>query len=150
MCPSGATCLPVDWYFSELALYKCNSACWFIYKADFIIISLKINFFSPGYSWKIAELALNNNHLLTRSKGWCMPFMLIFSLLVTKLQRQKKKKEPQGSHQVKNRQFDIVWSWQANWMDLYIWFRKQHLQLKVELRSVKVLIFIYIWRLFAK
>ena len=29
-----------------------------------IIISLKINLFSPWYSWKIAELALNNNHSL--------------------------------------------------------------------------------------
>ena len=27
---------------------------------------IKINFFSPWYSWKIAELALNNNHSLTR------------------------------------------------------------------------------------
>ena len=25
---------------------------------------MKINLFSPWYSWKIAELALNNNHLL--------------------------------------------------------------------------------------
>jgi len=29
------------------------------YKADLIIISLKINLFSPWYSWKIAELTLN-------------------------------------------------------------------------------------------
>jgi hypothetical protein len=29
-----------------------------------IIISFKINLFSPWYSWKIAELALNNNHSL--------------------------------------------------------------------------------------
>ena len=34
---------------------------------DLIIISLKINFFSPRYSWKIAELALKNNHSLTQS-----------------------------------------------------------------------------------
>jgi hypothetical protein len=35
------------------------------YKADLIIISLKINnLFSPWYSWKIAELVLNNNHSL--------------------------------------------------------------------------------------
>jgi len=27
---------------------------------------LKINLFSPWYSWKIAELALNNNHSLTQ------------------------------------------------------------------------------------
>ena len=31
------------------------------------IISLKINLFSPWYSWWIAELALNNNHSLTHS-----------------------------------------------------------------------------------
>ena len=35
------------------------------YKADLIIISLKINLFSPWYSWKIGELALNNNHSFT-------------------------------------------------------------------------------------
>ena len=35
------------------------------YKADIIIIPLKIHLFSPWYSWKIAELALNNNHPLT-------------------------------------------------------------------------------------
>ena len=34
------------------------------YKADLIIISLKISLFSPWYSWKIAELALSNNHSL--------------------------------------------------------------------------------------
>ena len=37
------------------------------HKADLIIISLKINLFSPWYSWKIAELNLNNNHLLTQN-----------------------------------------------------------------------------------
>jgi type III secretory pathway component EscS len=35
------------------------------YNVDLIIISLKINLFSSWYSWKIAELALNNNHSLT-------------------------------------------------------------------------------------
>ena len=35
------------------------------YKADLIIISLQINLYSPWYSWKIAELALNNNYSLT-------------------------------------------------------------------------------------
>ena len=34
------------------------------YKVNLIIISLKVNLFSPCYSWKIAELALNNNHSL--------------------------------------------------------------------------------------
>ena len=34
------------------------------YKADLIMISLTINLFSPRYSWKIAELALNSNHSL--------------------------------------------------------------------------------------
>ena len=32
-------------------------------KAGFIIISLKINLFSPCYSWKFVELALNNHSL---------------------------------------------------------------------------------------
>ena len=35
------------------------------YKVDLIIISLKINLFSPWYSWKIGELTLNKNHSLT-------------------------------------------------------------------------------------
>jgi hypothetical protein len=34
------------------------------YKVDLIIMSLNINLFLPWYSWKIAELALNNNHSL--------------------------------------------------------------------------------------
>jgi hypothetical protein len=34
------------------------------YKADLIIISLKINLFSPLYRWTIAELVINNNHSL--------------------------------------------------------------------------------------
>ena len=38
-----------------------------VYKVNLTIISLKINLFSPWYSWKIAELALNNNHSLTHS-----------------------------------------------------------------------------------
>ena len=50
MCPNVADCC-----FSEN-------------KADLIIISLKINLFSPWYSWKITELALNNNHSLFNIK----------------------------------------------------------------------------------
>jgi hypothetical protein len=38
-----------------------------------IIISLKINLFSPYYSWTIDELALNNNHSLTPKS--CKSFM---------------------------------------------------------------------------
>jgi hypothetical protein len=38
------------------------------YKADLIIISLKINLFLPWYSWKITELALNNNLSLTNRR----------------------------------------------------------------------------------
>ena len=37
-----------------------------LHKADLVVISLKINLFSPWYSWKIAELTLNNNHSLTQ------------------------------------------------------------------------------------
>jgi len=36
-------------------------------KVDLIIISSKINLFSSWYSWKSAELALNNNHSLTHN-----------------------------------------------------------------------------------
>ena len=32
MCPSGATCLSVGCGFSELAMWKSNSACWSIIK----------------------------------------------------------------------------------------------------------------------
>ena len=44
-------------------LHKCT---WFTMHSlnRLIIISLKINLFSPWYSWKIAKLALNNNHSL--------------------------------------------------------------------------------------
>ena len=49
------------------------------YKANHIIISLKINMFSPLYSWKIAELALNNNHSLTHLINLHVyPFLSIF------------------------------------------------------------------------
>jgi hypothetical protein len=44
------------------------------YKADFIIISLKINLISPWYSWKIAEIVLNNNHPL--------PFIKLTSVIM--------------------------------------------------------------------
>jgi hypothetical protein len=37
-----------------------------LYKADLIIISLKINLFSPWYSWKIVELLLKNNYSLNK------------------------------------------------------------------------------------
>jgi hypothetical protein len=35
-----------------------------INQINIFIITLKINLFSPWYSWKIDELALNNNHSL--------------------------------------------------------------------------------------
>ena len=35
---------------------------------NLIIILLNINLFLPWYIWKIAELALNNNHSLTQTK----------------------------------------------------------------------------------
>jgi hypothetical protein len=37
------------------------------YKASLILISLKINLFSPWNSWQIGELALSNNNSLTLS-----------------------------------------------------------------------------------
>ena len=38
------------------------------YKADLIIISLKINLFSPWYNWQITELALDITHSLNISR----------------------------------------------------------------------------------
>ena len=57
-----AICLPADCCFSELALWKSNSTCWSRTKR----ISFIINLFSSWYSWKFAELALNNNHSPTQ------------------------------------------------------------------------------------
>ena len=45
--------------------------------ADLIIISLKINLFSPWYSWKIAELTLNN-HLLTITRYLYPRFYVLY------------------------------------------------------------------------
>jgi hypothetical protein len=63
MCPSGVTCLSMD-FFQWDSTIKIQLGVLVKYKADLIIISLKINLFSPWYSWKIAELVLNNNHSL--------------------------------------------------------------------------------------
>ena len=49
------------------------------YKADLIIISLKINLLSPWYSWKIGELALNNNHSITLFKTSLTPPLFLSS-----------------------------------------------------------------------
>ena len=47
------------------------------YKADLIIISLKINVLSPWYSWQIAELALNNNHSLTHAFVYAKVYKIV-------------------------------------------------------------------------
>ena len=65
MFPSGATCLSADCCFSEVAIYNTQLRVLVYYKADLIIISLKIDLFSP--CWKTAELALNINNSLTLS-----------------------------------------------------------------------------------
>ena len=71
------------WNQDNVSKWRDMSTCWLLFqwastmkiqlsvlawnKADLIIISMKINFFSPWYSWKFVELALNNNHSLTHS-----------------------------------------------------------------------------------
>ena len=62
MCTSGATYQSADCSASTI---KPQLSVLVYYKADLIIISLKINLFSPWYSWIIAKLALSNNHSLT-------------------------------------------------------------------------------------
>ena len=54
ICQSGATCLPVDCCFSEIALEN----------SDLIINSSKCNLYSPWYSWNFGILMFNNNDSL--------------------------------------------------------------------------------------
>ena len=44
---------------------------------------MKIDLFSPWYRWKIAELALNNNHSLQYLVSECMLFTTMHVALVT-------------------------------------------------------------------
>lgn len=61
----------VSWYgemsihrlLFQLELYKIELNILVKYKADFIIISLKMNLLSPAYTWKVS---LNNNHSLIK------------------------------------------------------------------------------------
>ena len=62
MCPSGATCLPAD-FISVSEHYK-NPPQRVGLEQNGPHGHIEMNLFSPWYSWKIAELALNNNHLL--------------------------------------------------------------------------------------
>ena len=64
MWPSGTACLSADCWFQWASTIKIQHRVLVLYKADLIIIALKINLFSPWYSWKITELALNSNHSL--------------------------------------------------------------------------------------
>ena len=54
------TCIWVYWSIFECIWIKRRKM------ADLLIVSLKINLFSPWYSWKMAELVLDNNHSLTQ------------------------------------------------------------------------------------
>ena len=65
MCPSGATGLSAD-LFQWASTIEFKLRVFVLYKADLIIIiPSKINLFMPWYSYKIAELALNNNYSLS-------------------------------------------------------------------------------------
>jgi hypothetical protein len=69
-CQGGATFVLADCCFSALALKYIHLNVWVRNKAEPIIISWNINLFSPGYNWKIAELALNNDH--SGYTIWCL------------------------------------------------------------------------------
>ena len=75
MRPSLPTVVSVNYH------YKNPTQCVVCYKADIILISLKINLFSPWYSWKIVEVALYNNHVFTRSVSFFSVFFF-FSFVV--------------------------------------------------------------------
>jgi hypothetical protein len=95
MCPSGATCLPAD-LFQWTSTIKIQLSMLVLNKADLIIISLKINLFSPWYSWKIAELVFTTiTHSLqsTTDYSWievpsllkCVFFLFFFLYKVVQL-----------------------------------------------------------------
>jgi hypothetical protein len=65
--------------FQWASIMKIQRSVLVQYKADLIIISLKINLLSPWYSWKIAELALNNNHSITLFKTSLTPPLFLSS-----------------------------------------------------------------------
>jgi hypothetical protein len=46
------------------------------------LLSLKLNSFLSWYSWKIAELALNNNHSLTSLRHQLFPSMKLMEIVV--------------------------------------------------------------------
>ena len=64
MCRSGATCLPANCCFIELALYNSSVLVW--YKAD---ISTYVTC-SRHDIWKITHLSLINNHSLLKLLLW--------------------------------------------------------------------------------
>jgi hypothetical protein len=61
MCQSGATCLPADCCFSEIALYNPTKHVVLV-QSGHHHHSIECNLFSPWYSWLIVHLALNNTH----------------------------------------------------------------------------------------
>ena len=73
-CPHGATYLSADCCFSELALLKIQLSV-LVSRTKRTSSSSRWNLTCSRHdiqtcSWKIAELALNNNHSLTHSKQW--------------------------------------------------------------------------------
>jgi hypothetical protein len=85
MGPSGATCLPADCFRISVNYY---------YKNPFQRVGLvqsghhdhftECNLFSPWYSWKIAELALSNNHSLFFLLQYienCVDFLKLYHIL---------------------------------------------------------------------
>ena len=67
--------LPHDQSYKNLMGNRCDNWEWtptqhvgLVQSRPNVIISLKINLFSPWYSWKIAGLALKNNYSLTPGK----------------------------------------------------------------------------------
>ena len=91
MCPSGATYLPADCCFSELALKMSNSTCWSRTKRTSSSSHWKLTCSRHGIAGKIAEMALNNNHSLTHSLthsytlgfGVIIQFCVSFGILLT-------------------------------------------------------------------
>jgi hypothetical protein len=65
ICLNGATCLPTDCCFSELALNKNPNGHIDLVQSKHHHHLIKCNLFLPWYGWIIAHLALSNNHSLS-------------------------------------------------------------------------------------
>jgi hypothetical protein len=82
----------------------------FWFQANQSLLSIKINLFSPWYSWKIAELMLNNNHSLTHKRFYWLFIYSLGSLMIV-VSKKKLYSFPTASYVKKK----SLW-WHPSWI----------------------------------